>query len=127
MAGRKRRTPENHDPITAYARSVVANEVIAGRLVRLACERHLSDLEIGAERGLHFDLVTAQRAIDFFPMVLRHSKGRHAGEPFELLPWQQFVVGSLFGWKLGTTRRFRTAFVSTGARTVNRRSKLASA
>jgi phage terminase large subunit-like protein len=53
------------------------------------------------------------RAIEFFPAVLRHSKGQYAGTPFELMSWQQFVVGSIFGWKLGGIRRFRTAFVST--------------
>ncbi|MDZ7747679.1 MAG: terminase large subunit [Halofilum sp. (in: g-proteobacteria)] len=36
------------------------------------------------------------------------------GQPFELLPWQQFIVGSLFGWKAPDgCRRFRMAFVET--------------
>lgn len=36
-----------------------------------------------------------------------------AGKPFILEPWQQFIVGSLFGWKRekGGPRRFRTAYV----------------
>jgi phage terminase large subunit-like protein len=29
------------------------------------------------------------------------------------MAWQKFVIGSIFGWKLGDIRRFRTAFVST--------------
>jgi hypothetical protein len=41
------------------------------------------------------------------------SKGQFAGKPFELLDWQKFVIGSIFGWKLGDIRRFRTAFVYT--------------
>ena len=101
------------DQVAAYARAVVGNKMVTGRLVRLACERHLRDLADGAARGLRFDHVAARRAIDFFPMVLRHSKGQFAGEPFELLDWQKFVIGSIFGWKLGDVRRFRTAFVST--------------
>jgi phage terminase large subunit-like protein len=87
--------------------------------VRLACDRHLRDLEDGPARGLRWDQATAQRAIDFFPAVLRHSKGQYAKQPFELIDWEQFVIGSIFGWKimlpsLGIEiRRFRTAFVST--------------
>jgi phage terminase large subunit-like protein len=87
--------------------------MVTGRLVRLACERHLRDLADGAARGLRWDRDAAQRAIEFFPAVLRHSKGRLAGQPFVLLDWEAFVVGSIFGWKIGTIRRFRTAFVST--------------
>lgn len=39
----------------------------------------------------------AQKAIDWFPRYLRHTKGRWAGVPFELLPWQKEAVGKLFG------------------------------
>ncbi len=113
MARRKTEPPAITDPVERYARSVVAGEVVTGRLLRMACERHLRDLRIGAERGLRFDYVASTRAIDFFPAVLRHSKGVFAGQPFELLAWQKFVIGSIFGWKLGDIRRFRTAFVST--------------
>lgn len=113
------------DEVAAYAKDVVAGRVIAGRLVRLACERHLRDLVDGAARGLWFDREKAERAIDFFPAVLRHSKGQYAGQPFELMGWQKFVIGSIFGWMLdkdllkegprrrGGVRRFRTAFTST--------------
>ena len=42
----------------------------------------------------------------------RHSTGEWAGQPFDLQPWQQFVVGSVFGWKRSDgLRRFRTAYV----------------
>jgi len=33
------------DRVTEYAKKVVNGEVICGRLHRLACERHLKDLE----------------------------------------------------------------------------------
>jgi len=81
----------------------------AGRWVRLACERHLNDLENGGERGLWFD----DRAADFtfaFFRTLKLSKGRWGGKPFELQPWQQFFLGALFGWKRDDGwRRFREA------------------
>lgn len=85
---------------------------MAGRAVRLACERHLRDLETGPVRGLTWSLERALRAIDFFPDALCLAEGEHAGKPFHLEPAQQFIVGSLFGW-LGPDgyRRFRTAYV----------------
>lgn len=98
--------------VTEYARGVVDGEIPAGDLVRLAAERHLSDLDTGHERGLRFDDEAADRAISFFPL-LRHSKGEWAGTPFALEPWQEFIVGSLFGWKRADgLRRFRTAYLS---------------
>jgi phage terminase large subunit-like protein len=96
-------------PVTAYAEAVVAGEVVVGRLVRLACERHLRDLKEGHKRGLHFDDDAARHALEFFGF-LRHSKGEWAGRPFELASWQVFIVGSIFGWKRADeTRRFREA------------------
>jgi phage terminase large subunit-like protein len=98
------------DPVTAYARAVTDGQVLANRLVRLACERHLEDLGSGASRGLCFDHQAAQHAIQFFGF-LRHSKGEWAGQTFALAPWQAFVVGSLFGWQRADgLRRFRTAY-----------------
>lgn len=90
-----------------YPLAVVSGKVTAGRLVRLACERHLRDLESGHERGLHFDEAAASHAIRFF-RLLRFSKGRWAGKVFNPEPWQRFFIGSLFGWKRADgKRRFR--------------------
>jgi phage terminase large subunit-like protein len=93
----------------SYPRAVVRGEVPAGKLVRLACERHLSDLDAGPQRGLWFDAKAADVAFRFFT-GLKFSKGRWGGTPFKLEPWQQFLVGSVFGWKTGAgLRRFREA------------------
>jgi phage terminase large subunit-like protein len=82
--------------------------------VRLACERHLRDLDSGSERGIHFDARAATRAIEFFGF-LHLAEGEHAGKPFHLEPFEQFIVGSLFGWKgADGHRRFRTAYVEIG-------------
>jgi Phage Terminase len=78
--------------------------------VLLACERHFRDLASGAKRGLRWNPVAALGAIRFF-RYLRHSKGEWGGQPFELQPWQQFTVGSVFGWKRADgTRRFRVVY-----------------
>jgi phage terminase large subunit-like protein len=102
------------DPVTAYAKSVVSGKVVAGPYVRDACKRHLDDLKNGAARGLHFDVSLAERAINFYREVLRLNGGEYEGQAYELLDWQQFIVGSLFGW-IGADgyRRFRSCYVET--------------
>ena len=103
------------DPVSAYAEAVCAGTILAGRAVRLACERHRRDVTTQQTRGLRWRPDLARRAIDFFPAVLRLAEGKHAGTAFQLQPWQAFVVGSLFGW-LGADgmRRFRTAYIEAG-------------
>lgn len=68
------------------------------------------------ERGLdyYFDEAKAQHAVDFFERFLVHSKGKFAGQPFTLLPWQKHdVIEELFGWmRVDTdTRKFRIGFI----------------
>jgi phage terminase large subunit-like protein len=85
------------DPTTQYARDVVDGRIVAGRAVRQACQRHLTDL--GRQRTdafpYYFDVAAAQHIIDFFPTFLP----LESGEPFVLPPWLQFCYGNIYGWK----------------------------
>jgi phage terminase large subunit-like protein len=103
------------DPVTAYALAVQSGEIIAGPHVRAQCARHLDDLKRGHKRGLRWDLELANKALDFFRDVLRLNGGQFEGMPFELLPWEVFCVGSIYGW-LGPDglRRFRVIYLETG-------------
>jgi phage terminase large subunit-like protein len=113
-ARRRMQPPPPADPVTRYALDVLAGRILACRYVHKACERHLSDLATGAERGLHFDAAEAQRSIDFYHL-LHHYKGRE--DRITLEPWQQFVVGSAFGWKRADgTRRFRIVYVEVASK-----------
>jgi phage terminase large subunit-like protein len=59
-----------------------------------------------------FDNRAARRAIDFFHECLTFTAGEWMGEPFVLEPWQQAIVGNLFGWKRPDgRRRYREAFI----------------
>ena len=72
-------------------------------------------MEDGSERGLIWDREAAERAIGFFRDVLCLNGGEHEGKPFVLHESQEFIVGSLFGWKASDgTRRFRVAYVEVG-------------
>lgn len=82
---------------TAYAESVVAGKVVVCKYVRQACERHLSDLK-RTDGKVWFDRAAAERFFKFCT-YLRHYKGDFAGLPIELLPWQKFVFGCIYGWK----------------------------
>lgn len=93
---------------------MASGKTIAGPHVRAACQRHLNDLEAGQLRGIWFDTAAAKRAIGFFRDVLRLNGGEFEGLSFELLDWQQFIVGSIFGWKGDDGyRRFRVVYVET--------------
>jgi len=99
------------DPVTRYARAVVAGEVPAGQYHRLACARHLKDLR--AKSPYVFHPALAKRAFDLFGLF-RHYKGSEwAGRPVLLEPWQKFIIGSLMGWvhKKTRLRRYRNAFI----------------
>jgi phage terminase large subunit-like protein len=126
------------DPVTRYATDVVALRIVAARLVRLACQRHLNDLRDAKAKGLEWRPAAAQEALDFFPTVLVLPEETDVdedvevsadvmpeqGTPFVLTPFQQFIVGSLFGWfqirvsgKTGARRvqqRFRICYVEAG-------------
>ena len=120
------RKPDNDigDPTTEYAHRVLGDEgnedhIVAGPYVRGSCQRHLNDLEQGAERGLKFSTNAANRVLAFFPARLRLTQGQYEGAPFVLSPWEEFVVGSCFGWyefdkdTKQWVRRFRIAYVET--------------
>lgn len=60
----------------------------------------------------HLDAPAAQLALDFFPECLHHVKGELAGQPFILEPWEQAIIGNLFGWKQPDgRRRYSEAFI----------------
>lgn len=100
---------------TEYAEKVHEGEILAGRAVRLACDRHLEDLRrVGWDPMFPywFDEDAAHHACEFYPMFLSLENG----DPFKLIDWQEFTTGNLFGWKRDglPVRRFRTAYIETG-------------
>lgn len=130
----KRKTPRPStsakDPVTDYAKAVVAGKVIAGPHVRNACRRHLDDRKKAPSRGFVWNAITKaerarakkedrepqgsmERAVGFFPDVLRLNGGQFEGLRFDLHQSQVFIVGSIFGWtrKSDETRRFRRAYI----------------
>ena len=111
---KKTAPPAISDAATQYAQEVVSGRRIAGPHVRGQCARHLRDIEDGHKRGLVWNVEESEKAQGFYADVLKLNGGDFEGKPFELLPWQKFVVGSLFGWQgADGYRRFRVAYVET--------------
>jgi phage terminase large subunit-like protein len=111
---KQKRTPTSiDDPVDAWAQAVLDGEIIAGPHVRNACRRHQQDR--ASKRGLTWDLEAALKAIGFFRDRLRLAQGKFEGKPFLLEPSQQFIIGSMFGWKTRDGfRRFRRAYIEQG-------------
>jgi len=97
-----------------YARDVVSGKAPACRFVRAACRRHLDDLSRERLRSFpyRFDKTKAELVCRFIEKQV-HVKGKWAGKPIRLEPWQAFVFCALFGWVEKSTglRRFRKAYI----------------
>lgn len=100
------------DRTTSYAKLVVSGKKIAGRKEFLACKRHLDDLK-RKKFEFKFDVEEAEFAIDFANTLIKKN-----GEPLKTRGFQEFIIGSLHGWKRKRTkeRRFREAYIQVGRR-----------
>ena len=100
------------DAGTKYAFSVLDGDVLAGYMIKLAAFRHIQDLvrsETDDSFDYHYNVREANRILKFasvFPDV-------DTGEPMPLMPWENFALTMLVGWRdhLGN-KRFTTAILS---------------
>jgi phage terminase large subunit-like protein len=110
-------------PYYQYAQKVVSGEIPSCDLIRLSCRRFLDDLDCA-------DFVFRQERVDLavsFIAALRHFTGRHAGKPFILSAWQEFIVACITGfyWKSTGLRRFTSSYIEVGRK--NGKTSLAAA
>lgn len=100
-------------PCTQYAIEVVERERVAGHSEWLACKRHLDDLNRQGTDDFPwvFDESKADKIYDWFHYC-KHVKGPLQGKPIELLPFQKFDLGCVFGWVHKDTglRRFEKSY-----------------
>ena len=114
-----------HQRARCYAERVVAGEILACKLTRLACERFLRDLARD-DWQWRFDNDLADRACGFIE-CLPHIKGQWARQRLKITleDWQVFIVCNLFGWVSRETalRRFTTCYMEVARK--NAKSTLA--
>lgn len=101
--------------IKKYCEYVINGDIPACKWTVLACKRHLNDLaksESDPNYPFYFDEDAADRICRFVG-ALPHVKGKWAGQPIKLEPWQRFCLGVPFGWKRRSDnqRRFREAYI----------------
>lgn len=102
--------------VTQYALDVLEGREIAGKYVKLACQRHSDDLEKSklAPFVYYFDEEKADRLLEYAE-TLMIGEGEEV-EPLTLASFQAFIFGSLHGWVHKETgyRRFRSSYVQVG-------------
>jgi phage terminase large subunit-like protein len=85
-----------------YANAVINGKITTGKLVKLACQRFIDDINNPA---YEYRVDEVKKCLKFLN-CLKHYTGAHNGKPFELLPFQVFIVANITGLYIkGTARR----------------------
>lgn len=97
-----------------YCEDVRDGRVLAGKWVKLACRRHLQDLERAAtdpDWPYRFDAWEGGNVCDFIEK-LPHVEGRWSTPTITLEPWQIWLLVTVFGWRRKSDggRRFEQAY-----------------
>ena len=115
-------------PTTNYALQVIDNHIVASEAVRMACKRHLNDLQRSEGEYIYrFDKKRAAHIHSFVERFIYHQKGEWVGTTVTLELWQKFILGSLMGWvrKDDERRRFTLSYTQIARK--NGKSLLSSA
>jgi phage terminase large subunit-like protein len=94
-----------------YALDVVSGKVSVCRAVKLACQRHLSDLDRVDDPNFpyKFSRKKANKVCSFAELLPLTGAYGGRGKNLQLQPWQCFLFCCVFGWiqKVDNLRRFR--------------------
>lgn len=93
---------------------VLDGTIPANKFVKQCCERQLRDLTKEGSKGFPYIYDPAKGAnVCTFVELLPHIKGKLAGQPIQLEPWQIFIVMTAFSWIHKDTgfRRFRRTYI----------------
>lgn len=101
------------DAGTQYCFDVLEGRIMAGYMIKLACFRHLRDLQRQGNDDFPYSYDTDEAA-----KLLRFARicpNVDTGEPTQLMAWQKFILCMLFGWRNANGgKRFSRAIVSVG-------------
>lgn len=106
------------DRVTEFARKNVKNKNDFGEDARLAMKRHLDDLKRSKKRKDDFPYTfDAEKSEDIIELANKLTIAEGEGnESFTCAGFQEFILGSLFGWVHRETgkRRFTDSYVQLG-------------
>ena len=97
---------------TSYINGVLSGEIISGKWIRLAMERHVNDMkrQNTPDFPYYFDEDEAARVLSMYKLF-RFSKGKFAGQSFDLMGWWAAMVYMAFGWRRSTGgKRFKKIY-----------------
>lgn len=93
---------ELDEKYTQYANDVLTNKIVAGNLIKLACNRYLTFLQ---RDDIEFRTDKVERCINFIQSI-KHYKGEFVGQYFILQEWQKWIIYNVFGlYYKGTNNR----------------------
>lgn len=100
---------EDFSEYQSYARDVVEGKIVAGQLLIKACQRYLDWF---SREDVYFSPKKASNVVKFIEYFHLWT-GKWNGKPFKLLPFQKFIVYSIFGfyWKENDERVIRKVYV----------------
>lgn len=95
--------------ITEYYEKIQSGEIITSKRVQKLYEKLVYDIEHPNE--YHFDLIKANKPIEFIERFCRNSKGEWIGKPVRLELFQKAFIQALFGFVDNDgARRFKEVF-----------------
>lgn len=78
-----------------YADDILNGKIKSCEAIKLAVKRFKDWFK---RDDIYFDEEDVNRRISFIAKF-KHSTGQFSGKPFTLLPWQQWIVANIYGWK----------------------------
>lgn len=85
-----------------YAEDVLSKKIVTGHYIKLAAERFFRLMYDGR---YEFREDKVEQVCEFIS-IIHHYTGKHAGKPFVLEAWQEWIVASMYGFYLrGTNER----------------------
>lgn len=82
-----------------YAADVKSGKIVCGLRIKQAVERFYKLIETADSKGYWLDHQKGFAVIRFFEKIIKHTKGKSAGQPFLLSPYQQFTLYNVFAWQ----------------------------
>jgi len=99
------------DAGTNYCFDVLDGKVKTGYMIKLACFRHLRDLQRQGQAD--FPYTYSKKEVDGLLKFAKICPNVDTGEPTKLMAWQEFILAMLFGWRnLNGGKRYGRAMVS---------------
>ena len=94
-----------------YCFDVLDEKVKTGYMIKLACFRHLRDLQRQGQAD--FPYTYSKKEVDGLLKFAKICPNVDTGEPTKLMAWQEFILAMLFGWRnLNGGKRYGRAMVS---------------